>query len=215
MIKRGGLNVIAMAVAASALGGGTRSSAPPVDQSKAAQSKAAVPATESPSQTQPVNDDAKALAGFLERVNQYAALHLKLENTLPKLSKESTPEQVDAHQRAFAKLIQDARRDARQGDIFTPESQAVVKKLIGRIFSGPDGASLKASIMDENPGVPNLKVNARYPDEIPVSTIPPQLLEGLPKLPEEMEYRFVGNDLILMDTHAHIIADYVPDTFRQ
>jgi hypothetical protein len=60
-----------------------------------------------------------------------------------------------------------------------------------------------------------MKVNSRYPDEIPVSTIPPQLLEGLPKLPEEMEYRFVGNDLILMDTHAHIIADFVPDTFTK
>jgi hypothetical protein len=30
-----------------------------------------------------------------------------------------------------------------------------------------------------------------------------------------MEYRFVGNDLILMDTHAHIIADFVPNTFSK
>jgi hypothetical protein len=209
MVKHCGLNVIAIAVAASVLGACTRSS-PPVD------SKASVPGTDSsPTQSQPVNEDAKALAGFLERVNQYAALHLKLENTLPKLSKESTPQQVDTQQRAFAKLIQDARKDAKQGDIFTPESQAVVKKLVGRIFSGPEGAALRASVMDENPGVPNLKVNARYPDEIPVSTIPPQLLQGLPKLPEEIEYRFVGNDLILMDTHAHIIVDYVADTFHQ
>jgi hypothetical protein len=211
MMKFARRSVIAVAVSVSVGGGCTRSSSPPVDQSKAA-----VPGTaSSPAPAQPVNDDAKALAGFLDRVNQYVALHLKLENTLPKLSKESTPQQVDSHQRQFAKLIQDARRDAKQGDIFTPESQAVVKKLITGIFSGSDGASLKASIMDENPGVPNLKVNARYPDEIPVSTIPPQLLQGLPKLPEEMEYRFVGNNLILMDTHAHIIADYVPYTFRQ
>jgi len=211
MMKLDRRSVIAVAVSVSVLGGCSRSSSPPVDQSKAA-----VPGTaSSPAQAQPVNEDAKALAGFLDRVNQYVALHMKLENTLPKLSKESTPQQVDSHQRQFAKLIQDARKDAKQGDIFTPESQAVVKKLISRIFSGPDGASLKASIMDENPGVPNLKVNARYPDEIPVSTIPPQLLQGLPKLPEEMEYRFVGNNLILMDTHAHIIADYVPNTFRQ
>jgi len=160
-----------------------------------------------------VNEDAKALAGFLDRVNQYVVVHQKHENTLPKLSKESTPEQIDAHQRALGKLLQEARKDAKQGDIFTPESQAVIKKLIAKVFSGPDGPSLKASVMDENPGVPNLKVNARYPDEIPVSTIPPQLLEGLPKLPEEMEYRFVGDDLILMDTHAHTIADFIPNSF--
>jgi len=208
MARRGRLIVLAMAVSA-VTAACTRSSSPPVDQTKAGG-----PGTgTSAAPTQPVNEDAKALAGFLDHVNQYVTLHQKLENTLPKLSKESTPQQVDSHQRAFGKLLQDARKDAKQGDIFTPESQAVIKKLITKVFSGPDGASLKASVMDENPGVPNLQVNARYPDEIPVSTIPPQLLEGLPKLPEEMEYRFVGNDLILMDTHAHIISDFIPNTF--
>jgi hypothetical protein len=188
----------------------SRSSSPPVDQTKAA-----VPGTGTPAPAQPVNEDAKALAAFLDRVNQYVLVHQKLENTLPKLSKESTPQQVDTHQRALTKLIQDARKDAKQGDIFTPESQKVIKKLIANVFSGADGPGLKASVMDENPGVANLKVNDRYPDEIPVSTIPPQLLEGLPKLPEEMEYRFVGNDLILMDTHAHTIADFIPNTFTK
>jgi len=184
------------------------SSSPPVDQTKAA-----VPGTAANPANQPVNEDAKALAGFLERVNQYVTLHQKLENSLPKLSKESTPQQIDTHQRALAKLLQDARQGAKPGDIFTPESQAVIKRLIAKVFAGPDGAAQKASVMDENPGVPSLKVNGRYPDEVPVSTIPPQLLEGLPKLPEEMEFRFVGNDLILMDTHAHIVADYVRDSF--
>jgi hypothetical protein len=189
----------------------TRSSAPPVDQTKAA-----VPGTgTSATPAEPVNEDAKALAAFLDQVNQYTTLHQKLENTLPKLSKESTPQQVDSHQRALAKLLQEARKDAKQGDIFIPVSQTVIKKLIAKVLSGPDGPSLKASVMDENPGVPNLKVNARYPDEIPVSTIPPQLLELLPKLPEEMEYRFVGNDLILMDTHGHIVADFIPNSFSK
>lgn len=209
MVMRRRLIVMTVAVSVVTASSCSRSSAPPVDQTKAA-----VPGTgTSAPPTQPVNEDAKVLAAFLDRVNQYVVVHQKQENTLPKLSKESTPEQVDAHQRALAKLLQEARKDARQGDIFTPDSQAVIKKLIAKVFSGQDGPSLKASVMDENPGVPNLKVNARYPDEIPVSTIPPQLLEGLPKLPEEMEYRFVGDDLILMDTHAHIIADFIPNSF--
>ena len=67
--------------------------------------------------------------------------------------------------------------------------------------------------MDENPGVPKIVVNERYPDTVPLSTIPPQVLQGLPKLPEEMEFRFVGNTLVLMDVHAHIIADFIPDAF--
>jgi hypothetical protein len=207
MRPRRGLLILFGMVLAVSLPACNRSSTPSVDQTKASvPGSAAAPAA-------PVNEDAQALAAFLERVNQYATLHQKLENSLPKLSKDSTPQKVDEHQRALAKLIQDARQSAKQGDIFTPEAQAVIRKLVRRIFSGPDGAALKASVMDENPGVPNLKVNSRYPDEIPVSTIPPQLLQALPKLPEEMEYRFVGNALILMDTHAHTVADFVPDTF--
>jgi hypothetical protein len=162
---------------------------------------------------QPVNPDAKALEGLLARVNQYVELHQKLEDSLPHLSKESTPQQIDKHQRALGALIQQARRGAKPGDIFTPESQVVIKRLLARVFGGPDGAALKASIMDENPGISNLRVNERYPDTVPLSTIPPQVLQGLPKLPEEMEFRFIGNSLILMDVHAHIIVDFIPNAF--
>ncbi len=201
---------VAIVLACVAAAGCSRTAAPPEPTDQA---KAAVPGRTPAPADQPVNADAKAVAGFLDRVNQYVALHQKLENSLPKLSKESTPEQIDTHQRALARMIQDARKDAKPGDLFTPESQAVFKQLLAKVLGGPDGAAMKASIMDENPGVPSLKVNDRYPDAIPVSTIPPQVLEGLPKLPEEMEFRFVGNDLILMDTHAHIIADFVRDAF--
>ena len=209
---RGRIVPAAIVVACVSAPGCSRTSAPP---EPADQAKAAVPGRAASPADQPVNADAKAVAGFLDRINQYAALHQRLENSLPKLSKESTPEQIDTHQRALTKLIQDARKDAKTGDLFTPESQAVFKQLLAKVFGGPDGAALKASIMDENPGVPSLKVNDRYPDNVPVSTIPPQVLEGLPKLPEEMEFRFVGNDMILMDTHAHMVADFVRNAFPQ
>ena len=54
-----------------------------------------------------------------------------------------------------------------------------------------------------------LTVNGRYPDTVPLSTVPPQVLQNLPTLPEDLEYRFVGRRLILLDTHAHTIADYM------
>jgi hypothetical protein len=174
---------------------------------------ATAPAQTAPPKDQPVNPDAKALSGFLDRVNEYVKVHQKFEASLPHLPKEATPQQIDKNQRALGQLIQGARKTAKRGDIFTPESQAVIKRLLAKVFGGPDGAALKASIMDENPGVSKIVVNERYPDTVPLSTIPPQVLEGLPKLPEEMEFRFVGNTLVLMDVHAHIIADYIPDAF--
>ena len=200
------VRALALAVAIPALACAGES--PSADQAKPPKSEQATPPKD-----QPVNPDAKALAGFLDRVNEYVKMHQKLEASLPHLPKEATPEQIDKNQRALGELIRNARSGARQGDLYTPESQAVIKKLLAKVFGGPDGAALKASIMDENPGVPKIVVNDRYPDTVPLSTIPPQVLQGLPKLPEEMEFRFVGNTLVLMDVHAHIIADFIPDAF--
>jgi hypothetical protein len=162
-----------------------------------------------PGGTQLVNEEAQALASLQERIKEYLALHDKLEATLPPLPADSTPRQIDTHQRALARLIQNARREARPGDIFTRDSRGVIRGLMMRVFRGPDGAKLKASIMDENPGRLQLTVNSRYPDTVPLSTVPPQVLAGLPKLPEELEFRFIGRTLILLDVHAHLIADLI------
>jgi hypothetical protein len=42
-----------------------------------------------------------------------------------------------------------------------------------------------------------------------LATVPPLLLLRLPKLPEGLEYRFMGRDLILHDTTANIIVDFL------
>jgi hypothetical protein len=194
--------------AAVALASCDRTAAPPAEQAKPAPVQPSVqPAA--PPEGQPVNADARALESMLERINDYAAVHKKLEDTLPKLSKESTPEEIDRNQRALGRLIQKERRDVKPGAIFTPDAQAVIKRLLARVFAGPDGAALRASIMDENPVTIKLAVNSRYPDTVPLSTVPPQVLQGLPKLPEEMEFRFISRHLILMDVHAHIIVDLI------
>ena len=53
------------------------------------------------------------------------------------------------------------------------------------------------------------KVNGPYPDEEPLSTVPPNVLASLPELPEDIEYRFVGKHLILRDARANLIIDYI------
>ena len=81
------------------------------------------------------------------------------------------------------------------------------------MFVGPEGAELKAVIMDENPGRLQLHVNARYPESVPVSTVPTQVLQTLPKLPEDLEYRFIGDRLVLHDIHADTIVDVIENAF--
>lgn len=156
---------------------------------------------------------AEALAEFNKRVTAYAELHRKLEATLPPLPKETTPAIIDRHQRALAALILQARKGAKQGDIITPATQQVFRQLLTRVFSGQEGRELKATIMDVNPGDIGLTVNGRYPDQIPLSTMPPPVLAALPKLPADLEYRFIGDRLILLDVHAHTIADYMDNVF--
>jgi hypothetical protein len=162
-----------------------------------------------PGEPMRVNNDARIAVDFTKRVQAYVELHNKLEDKLPKLSKEATPQEIDQHQRALARLIEDARKNAKQGDVFTPETRAYFRRLLAAVFAGPDGRRLKASIMDENPGPIQLLVNGRYPDTVPLSTMPPQVLASLPRLPDDVEYRFIGERLILLDKHAHVVVDYV------
>ncbi len=157
----------------------------------------------------PNQADRPVLRDFDARVKEYLALHKKLEDSLPKLPKDATPEQIDSHQRALERLVRQARAGAKPGSVFTPDIREVVRRLMAEVFGGPDGAALKASIMDENPGPIKLTVNGRYPDTVPLSTVPPQVLQGLPELPEELEFRFIGRHLILMDEHAHIVVDLI------
>lgn len=158
-----------------------------------------------------VNPDAALAVEFTKRAQEYAALHKRLEATLPNLSKEATPQEIDTHQRALSLLVLQARPRAQVGDIFAKETRAYFRRLLASVFKGPEGRKLKASIMDENPGPIKLSANGRYPDSVPLSTMPPQVLAALPRLPDELEYRFIGNRLILLDVHAHIVIDYIDD----
>ncbi len=158
-----------------------------------------------------VNPDAKALAEFMEKVKDYVALHEKLEGTLANVPKQASSQQLDDSQRALARLMQQARPGAKQGDLFIKEVRSILRRQLARVFEGPDGKDLKEAVMEENAGPIKLRVNGRYPDNVPLSTVPSQVLQALPKLPAELEYRFVGRRLILFDEHAHLVADVMDD----
>ena len=158
-----------------------------------------------------VNADAQTSVDFLKRVEAYLELHRKVESTLPPLPTTPTPTQHDTHARSLARLIAQARPSAKQGDLFTQETRAYFRRQIARALAGPDGAAIRASITDENPGRVQLRVNARYPEGIPLTTMPPQILVELPKLHNDLEYRFIGQRLILLDVHAQMIVDFIAD----
>lgn len=186
---------------------------PPLLALTLAATAAPAPAQQPAASQEPrVNPDARALADFQEEIEEYLTLQKKLSSTLEAPPKDATPAQLDSYQRALGKLIQQARRGDKQGDVFEREVRAVIRKLLLGVFSGPDGRKMKMAVMEENPGqVVKLVVNGRYPDTIPLSNMPPQVLAALPHLPRELEYRFIGRTLILFDTVSHIIVDYITE----
>jgi hypothetical protein len=99
--------------------------------------------------------------------------------------------------------------------VFTPDVRPVLVSIIKGYLGSPDAAPAKDQVRKENPRVetPNapvaLKVNAPYEADASFSTVPSPLLMKLPQLPEEVEYRFVGKHLVLRDTKADMIVDYI------
>lgn len=160
----------------------------------------------------------QAVKDFTARVGEYVKLHQRVERELPALPSvlpaKAPPEQIAAHQMALAKAIRAARPNAQQGDIFST-AEAYFRRMIAAEVKGKDGASARETIKEGNPkNEPTaepvaLAVNAVYPEKAPVSTMPPTMLLRLPPLPDELNYRFVGRHLILHDTHADLIVDFI------
>jgi hypothetical protein len=159
---------------------------------------------------------------FRAKVKTYTELVDRLEKSLGRLPDRAEPEQIVAHKRALAAAVKQARAGAKPGEIFVASEQPVFLKILKTETKGKDGAPARQVIADDNPAsreqqvehktppVP-LAVNATYPDGAPRSTTPPTVLLRLPKLPENVEFRFVGKALILYDPRANIIVDFIPN----
>jgi hypothetical protein len=160
---------------------------------------------------QKVNPDARLLADFKSRIDNYMELHNRLEKQAPPLKETKDPAQIKASQDVLAQKIAEARKDAKPGEIFTPEIRQLFRRLMYPETKGAEGAETKAALAEEKHELKEVKirVNAPYPDGAPLMTVPPNILAALPKLPEDLEFRFVNKHMILLDVHANLIVDYV------
>jgi len=167
-------------------------------------------------QTQPAQNPSPDLKSpgfqeFSDRVQKYVQLHKSVEGTLPKLKATNEPELIVAHQKILARKIKAARGHAKRGDIFTPAAKEDFIIAISSEFQGPQASHAQATIKQ---GAPlkkvHLHVNEIYPESIPYTSVPPTMLQKLPKLPAEVAYRAVSSDLVLLDVKANLVVDYLP-----
>jgi hypothetical protein len=149
-------------------------------------------------------------ADFSARIWQYSELRRELEKGLPGLRVTEDVRDIRRAQRALAKRIRVARDGARQGDIFT----AAIGVEFREVLRLEMDADTWAAIMDDNPGEFSNRINGTYPGKRSLSTVPPNILALLPRLPEDVQYRFLGRHLILHDTRANLILDRIPYAIR-
>lgn len=160
----------------------------------------------------PVNSPAEkaAIQAFENQVQNYVKLRNKVREHAPKLSKDSTPEQIHAYQTALEESLRAARKGAKRGDLFMPEIAAYIRRTLKNEFQGRDRKEIRDIAFETELQGVVLRVNYPYAQSAELSEMPATLLAKLPQLPNELRYRFVGSNMILVDRESNLIIDSMP-----
>lgn len=156
-----------------------------------------------------------ALQHFERAVQAYAALHRGVERTVAPLDISSDARTIHRAVEEMASAMRTARPSARAGDIFNADASALLRDRMGSAMRerGCEPAAILAAMVDDDEAPPNpvrAVVNGRFP-WAQGSYMPPCLLQVLPSLPAELEYRLSQRDLVLVDTHAGLVVDILTD----
>jgi len=154
-------------------------------------------------------DDTKIVNDFEARVSNYLDSRKKDAGNTGRPS--NSADKVSQTQENVASKTKALRVNATQGDIFTPEITTYFRRQIANAFTGPEGTKIRASLRHAEPvqGI-TLRVNEEYPEGTPLQSTPPSLLMKLPTLPDGLEYRIVGRNLVLRDVAPNLVVDFIP-----
>jgi hypothetical protein len=154
---------------------------------------------------------------FRVSADEYVQLHRRVRATLPPLEVSPEPRRILKASDRLAAAIRVARRDAQAGEVFNPVVAASFRARINYALRDPDRRKriverLTEVEEDEDERPPagwKPAVNGTL-DWFATGATPHGILEALPDLPDELQYRFVGLDLILLDVDANLIVDILP-----
>lgn len=163
-----------------------------------------------------VNADAAVLQDFKARVDQYLKIHKEAAKGPARLKESNDPAEITKAQDTLSARIRAARADAKHGDVFTPEISTQFRRLLAPEMKGEDGQDTKKVLKTDAPPAATVafKVNAKYPEGQPLPTTPANVLLNLPRLPEPLQYRIIGRHLVLLDSAADLVVDYIPNAIK-
>jgi hypothetical protein len=161
--------------------------------------------------------EAAIIEAFTESARQYALLHRRAEAALPPVDRGADLAAITDGITRLASVIRVERRNARQGDLLTPAIAPLLRERIAAALaehevSVADLLAAEAAAGVDGPLVP-LNVNDSFPWRYATGMLP-CLIEALPELPPELQYRIVGYTLVLVDVHASLIVDLLPDALQ-
>jgi hypothetical protein len=148
-----------------------------------------------------------ALKTFDERLAAYLDLRKTLSRKLEPLKTTADATELATRQKVLASAIQQARHDAKRGDLVSDEIASQIRNAVAADLKTREPRARRAAL-EEVPDVP-LHLNQPLPADAPLTTIPPLLLARLPQLPDNLQYRFIGRHMVLLDGDLHIVVDYV------
>jgi hypothetical protein len=158
---------------------------------------------------QPVNQQAAVVAEFNKNVKSYMDVRQKAVSSFQPLKEDADPKTIADREKALGDAIRTVRAGSKAGDILSPAIARVFRRAIKEDFRRRSAHGKKV-MLDEMPHFRPV-LNQTYPSTWPLQTFPATLLAEFPKLPPELEYRFVSDALILRDVKANIVVDYVLD----
>lgn len=151
---------------------------------------------------------------FQSAVGEYMALREVVKRTIPPLEITPDAENIRAASNAIAEGILRARPSATEGDIFNADVAELLRLRIGASIRKPgcDVAEIVAAQRDDDDVPPPQRplVHDRL-DWGWGSFMPWCVLRVLPLVPDELQFRFVEHDLVLVDIDAGLVVDVLPN----
>jgi hypothetical protein len=150
-------------------------------------------------------------SAFMTRIGQYMALRRQVEQRVAGPSVSDDRAEIHRAAGALAEGIRAARQRASQGDIFTTRIAAGFRRIIEMVSRKEQPGVTLAEARRRVSGVaaPALAVNGLFDWNLD-AVMPPFLIEALPPLPKELQYRLVGCDLVVVDVTAGLVVDILP-----
>jgi hypothetical protein len=149
------------------------------------------------------------LVQFTARVQDYVEIHRRAAAGIEQ-PMCAEPEELARQADALATAIREARPRAREGDIFTFAASEMFRARIAAIVrrTNFDVAAFLARHGGEGEDLePQVFGTLLWPAHVALTPITTQL----PELPPELEYRFAGRHLVLMDVGANMVVDVLRD----